>query len=369
VSSDKIATAAKLRKQMMRKVVIPDPQDLPRVVGVDLGGTQLRVAVLRGRELLSRVSEPTGENPTPDRIIPRIYNAIEQALDESNTQLHQLAGLGIGVAGPLDSCNGIVFASPNLPGWDDVRLKAILEEYYKLPVFIENDANAAALGEFMFGAGHGRRDVVYLTMSTGIGGGIIMGGQLMTGTKGAAGELGHMTVDWHGEQCNCGNIGCLESIASGTAIARRASRAAALGINFFVSAEDKPAGSSPENSYIDAKVVARAAKEGVPEACSIIRDAAEALGIGLVNIIHVFNPDMIILGGGLTQIEESLLIEPAKQIVRARAMKAQREAVRIVLADLGAEGGLIGAGALIYSRSVHHRREQIRTPAAAMQGV
>src|SRR5215472_7173966 len=208
-----------------------DTQSLPLVIGVDLGGTQIRTAVLRGAQLLSRVSLLTGVDPAPERVISRIYDAIGQALDEAHTTLDQIAGIGIGAPGPLDNRTGVVFAPPNLPGWDRVPLRDIFEKNYasKIPIFVENDANAAGLAEYLFGAGRGSRDMVYLTISTGIGGGVIVDGNIMEGARGTAGELGHMTIDWHGERCNCGNIGCLEQIASGTAIARHANEAIAAG--------------------------------------------------------------------------------------------------------------------------------------------
>jgi glucokinase len=342
---------------------------LPLTVGVDLGGTQLRVAVLQGAKLLSRISAPTGEEPVPSCIIPRIHSAIQQALDEAGTRLDQVAGIGIGVAGPLDSHTGVVFASPNLPGWDHVPLRTIFEKYYALPVFVENDANVAALGEHMFGAGCGCKDMIYLTVSTGVGGGVIVNGQLMEGSSGTAGELGHMTIDWRGERCNCGNIGCLESIASGTAIARRAREAMAHGVDFFVlddaDLESHTIDNPGQPLRIDAEVVARAARAELPAACAIIRDAAEALGVGLVNLIHIFNPDMIVLGGGLIQMG-SLLMKPALQVVETRAMRVPYKAVQIVQAGLGVDAGLIGAGALIYSRK---EEEEVSQPVEVMIGV
>lgn len=326
--------------------------NFPLAIGIDLGGTQIRVAVLQGSQLLSRVSLPTGEIPTPRRIIPHIHVAIQQALDKAGVIAEQIVGIGIGVTGPVDSRTGIVLASPNLAGWTDIHLRTMFEEYYGLPVFVENDANAAALGEYIFGAGQGCKDMVYLTVSTGIGGGVIINGELMTGISGTAAELGHMTIDRKGELCNCGNVGCLESIASGIAIARRAREAIAQGDvvllerSLYENDLDSKRGQQPD---IDAKAVAEAAQEGVPAAYAIIRDAAEGLGIGLVNIIHIFNPEKIILGGGLIQMG-SLLLEPALQIVQKRAMNVSYKAVQIVQAQLGLDAGLIGATALVYSQ-------------------
>jgi glucokinase len=182
-------------------------QDLPLVVAVDLGGTQMRAGVLRGPEMLSRVILQTGDDLRPERIILRLFDAIEQAFSLAGVTLAQIAGIGIGAPGPLDSRTGIVFSPPNMPGWDSVPMHDIFAEHYHVPIYVENDANAAALGEFMFGAGQGCKDIVYLTVSTGVGGGVIVDGKILEGVSGTAAELGHMTVDWHGERCSCGNIG------------------------------------------------------------------------------------------------------------------------------------------------------------------
>ncbi len=340
-------------------------ENLPIVVAVDLGGTQLRVAVLRGATLLSRIGLLTGENPLPEHIFPRIFQAIQQALEKAEVSLDQIAGIGIGAPGPLNSHTGIVYAPPNLPGWENVPVRKLFNEQFHVPIFVENDANAAGLGEYMFGAGRGSRDMVYLTISTGIGGGVITDGRILEGTSGTAAELGHMTVDWRGERCNCGNIGCLERIASGTGIARHANDAIAHGKGNELLAfarehqpqdrknarastpEDVVAFTSGTPMHVTARTVALAAEAGILLARVIINTAAEALGVGLVNIIHIFNPEKIILGGGVTQMG-ALLLDPARRIVEERTMMVPRKAAHIVLAELGHDVGLVGAGALIY---------------------
>ncbi len=329
-------------------------EHLPLVVAVDLGGTQIRIAVLRGTQLLSRVGLLTGEHPLPERIFPRIFQAVQQALVEANASLEQIAGIGIGAPGPLDSRTGIVYDPPNLPGWENVPLRELFSQQFHVPILLENDANAAALGEYMFGAGRGSHDIVYMTISTGIGGGVITDGKILVGTSGTAAELGHMTVDWRGERCNCGNIGCLERIASGTGIARHANDAIAQGKGADLLAfalehqpndQEKAKANTP--THITARTVALAAEAGIPLARTIIATAAEALGVGLVNIIHIFNPEKIILGGGVTQMG-TLLLGPAKRIVEERTMLVPRKAAHIVMAELGHNVGLVGAGALIY---------------------
>jgi glucokinase len=330
-------------------------RDLPLVLAVDLGGTQIRTAVLRRDKLLSRVKLLTGQDTLPERILPCVFTAIRQALDEAGVTLDQIAGIGVGAPGPLNSRTGVVYAPPNLAGWHNVPLRHLLEQQFHLPTFIENDANAAALGEYLFGAGRGSHDMVYLTISTGIGGGVILGGKLLQGVSGTAAELGHMTIDWHGQRCNCGNIGCLEQIASGTAIARRATIAASEGdeLRAFALSHSTLKGSKHDeaepdpSTYISARVVALAAEAGVSLAQEIVRTTAEAIGVGLVNIIHIFNPEVIILGGGVTQMG-AMLLEPIRRVVQERAMQVPYEAVEIVLAQLGSDVGLVGAGALIY---------------------
>src|SRR5713226_4221376 len=359
-----------------------ETRNLPVVIGVDLGGTQIRAAVLRGAELISRVAQLTGEDTAPEHLIPRIFNVIRQALDEARTTLDQVAGIGIATPGPLDHRTGIVYAPPNMPGWDSVPLRDIFEQHFspaskggdaaQLRIFVENDAHAAGLGEYLFGAGGGCCNRVYLTISTGIGGGVIVDGKIVEGANGTAGELGHMTIDRHGGRCRCGNYGCLEYLASGTAIARYANEAIAAGqgvelLEFARALQQhvqegnelelpthEAAGVGYEGSpgnleapRITAHMVSQAAQAGIPLARAIITNAAEAIGVGLVNVIHIFNPQVIVLGGGVTQMGP-MLMEPALRIVQERTMKVPLDAVRIVLAELGGNAGLVGAGALVY---------------------
>ncbi|HXZ04671.1 MAG TPA: ROK family protein [Ktedonobacteraceae bacterium] len=363
----------------MQEKTTSNQQNLPLVVGVDLGGTHIRTAVLRGPKIHSRVSLLTGENPRPERLLPRVYGAIEQALDEAQITLDQIAGIGVATPGPLNNRTGVIYSPPNLPGWDNVPLRDVIRQRFNTTILIENDAHSAGLGEYMFGAGRGSRYMVYLTVSTGIGGGIIIDGKILEGANGTAGELGHMTVDWKGERCNCGNIGCLEYLASGTAIARYANEAIAAGqgadllafastmFEHTMTVPDQAAlpfqdaNTQPLDEYdepnteveplrVNSQTVSRAAEAGIPLARDIIIRAAEALGVGLVNIIHIYNPDMIILGGGVMHMGR-MLMEPALRIVQERTMKAPRASARIALAQLTRNAGLVGAGALIYTNA------------------
>jgi len=343
-------------------------------IGIDLGGTQIRAAVLRGAQICARTSRLTGDQPTPEEVLPRLYTTVEEAIEQAQIALRDVSAIGVAAPGPLDNRTGILYAPPNLLSWHAVPLKDLLQERYQLPVFVEHDANAAALGEYLFGAGQGCWHMVYLTVSTGIGGGVIANGRLLEGVNGTAAELGHITIDWQGERCACGNIGCLEALASGRAIARQANEAIARGqgaellafartmLEHTTTVPDK--GALPNQDFntrpldpgplslpqaaevnVTSRTVARAAEAGIPLARAIITRAAEALGVGLVNILHIFSPELVILGGGVTQMG-AMFLEPALALVQERTMRANLAGARIVQARLGEHAGLIGAGTL-----------------------
>jgi glucokinase len=262
----------------------------------------------------------------------------EKSVVESGTHWSQMGCMVVGAPGPLNATTGTVLDAPNLTGWKNVPVKAMLEDALGVPVRVVNDANAAALGEFYFGAGRGYTNLVYLTISTGIGGGVVVDGRLLEGASGTAGEIGHMTIDRHGPVCRCGNLGCLEAIASGTAIARRFQEGLAAGQQSAVT------------EWLDGRAptagdVARGAAMGDPLALAIFTDAAEAIGLGVVNCVHIFNPDVIALGGGVSRAG-SLLFDPIRKIVECYAMAVPRADVRVVPAELGDDVGLVGAAAV-----------------------
>jgi glucokinase len=215
---------------------------------------------------------------------------------------------------------------------------------YKVKTFLVNDASAGALGEHHFGAGRGVNNLVYLTVGTGIGGGIIINGKLYLGQSGSAGELGHMTIDVNGPTCSCGNIGCWEMLASGTAIAREAIRQISQGEESSLS---QMAGGKIEN--ITAEKVEAAARGGDGLASGVICKAATYLGVGMVNLVNIFNPEMIIVGGGVAQMGD-LLLEPARRVVKERAFQLSAQAVRIVPAQLGDNAGVLGAAVFAYGQ-------------------
>lgn len=312
----------------------------PLVIGVDLGGTQIRAALIQEGRLLSRVSALTQDEEGQAAVIQRVKAAIHQVAQQAEVPLEQVLGIGIAAPGPLDSRSGVIISPPNLKGWHHVPLRQIIHEEFQMPVALGHDASVAGLGEHFFGAGRGTPDMIYITVSTGIGGGVLRGGKIIEGVSGVAPEPGHMTIDVHGPRCNCGNIGCLEMLASGTAIARQAAEAIAQGQGQGVLEVAR----ALQTQEVDARVVVAAAQRGDQAASAIMRQAAEYVGVGLVNLIHIFNPALIVIGGGVAQAGP-LLFEPMQQIVEQRAMEVQRQAVRIVPAELGKDVGLLGAAA------------------------
>jgi glucokinase len=316
------------------------PAPPPLVIGVDLGGTQIRAALIQQSQLLSRVSTLTQDEEGAAAVLQRIKAAIRHAAQQAGVPLEQVRGIGIAAPGPLDSRSGIIISPPNLKGWRNVPLRQIIHDEFQIPTALGHDASVAALAEHVFGAGRGTPDMIYLTVSTGIGGGVLLGGKIMEGTSGVAPEPGHMTIDRHGPRCNCGNIGCLEALASGTAIARHAAEAIAQGQGQGL----LEAARALHVQEVDARVVVEAARRGDQTASAIMRAAAESVGIGLVNLIHIFNPALLVIGGGVAQAGP-LLFEPVQRIVNERAMEVQRRAVRIVPAELGEDAGLLGAAA------------------------
>ena len=312
-------------------------------MAVDIGGSKILTAVFSERgEMESKKITPTEADEGVAAVIERLSGAISGHLEDVNLKPSWLAAISIACAGGIDTERGVVVTpTPNLPDWYDVPLRERIEESFRVPVTVLNDASAAALGEQRYGVGKGKKNLVLLTLGTGIGGGIIIEGKLYQGVSGAAGEPGHMTVDESGPVCGCGNTGCLEMLASGRAIAREALKRIDAGEKSVLTGD------------ITAEKVGDAAKEGDALAKEVIARAGHYLGVGLVNIVNIFNPEMIVIGGGMAEIGE-MLLGPARELVNKRAFGISARAVEIVTAKLGNEAGVYGAA--VYARDKIIRR-------------
>ena len=309
------------------------------VAAVDLGGTKIRSIVVdragRIRGTDQRSSEAAGG---PEVVIRRMVESVRAAVAASGARMDDLAAVGVAAPGPVDFERGVILEAPNLPGWHSVPLGAILSERLGRPTYLENDANAAAAGEHRFGAGLGVQDMIYLTISTGIGGGLILNGQLYRGVDGTAGELGHIVVDESGPLHSCGMRGCLEIMASGTAIARMAHEAVEAG-------RSQALRRAAEAGELTSRDVDRAAAAGDPAAWEILARAAHNLAIGLADFINIFNPQLFVVGGGAAHIWDRL-IAPAFAEAEQLAFARPAATARLLPAALGEDSGALGAAAL-----------------------
>lgn len=307
-------------------------------LGIDLGGTKILTAVGNGQgTLLARDHRETPDETKPESVLEAIHESVGRSLDEASLRIEQVAAIGVGAPGPSNPQTGILHTSPNLPGWHDVPVRKLIENKYNRPTFLINDANAAALAEYHFGAGRGSCCFLYVTVSTGIGGGIVIGGNLFTGNRGVAAEIGHMTISDQGPRCNCGNTGCWETLGSGTALAREARRRIDEG-----EATDILSYSGGDVHEVTARTIQQAAEAGDGLAARLVAETAHYIGTGLANLINIFNPDVIALGGGLTRMG-AMLIDPACEVARRRAFNPAVESVRIETAQRGRNSGVLGA--------------------------
>ena len=312
------------------------------IIGVDLGGTNIVVGAMPddGSTRHALRSQPTmselGAEAVVARIVQMVQDVITVTMAETGARRDQFIGVGVGAPGPIDRANGVVTIAPNL-GWKDFPLRDRIEAGVGLPTTLDNDANCATLGESWIGAARGGRAVVGMTIGTGIGGGLVVDGRLWHGASDLAGEIGHTTIDLHGRRCKCGNYGCLEAYASGTNIAERARERVA---NDGDSELLRLAGGKPER--ITAATVYEAARAGDDAALDVVKETAAFLGAGVANLLNTFNPDVVVIAGGVTQAGDALF-EPLRAEARRRAFKSAFDACRIVPGELEGAAGVVGA--------------------------
>jgi glucokinase len=305
-------------------------------IAIDLGGTNIRAerftaeAVSEGRFQLATNAQ---EGPRP--VLDRLVQAIQEVFPADRSEV---AAIGLGAPGPVDPQAGVIIKAANLPGWENVPLRDVLQARFNVPVQLGNDANLAALAEWKYGAGRGHQDVIYLTVSTGIGGGVISGGRLITGARGMGGELGHtIAVAPTGPVCGCGQQGCLETVASGPAIARLAVERVRDGV------QSRIPGLAPGGlSTVTAEMVGRAASSGDRLAREVITEAGTYLGRSIASFMHIFNPSIVIIGGGVSRIGALLFDSIRAGVQKYAQSEAYWKNCPIVPAALGDEVGLLG---------------------------
>jgi glucokinase len=305
---------------------------MTHTVAVDVGGTQLRVAVYGPGSLTPIHQKRILTRSTQNTAIERLIDLIASVWPGQEL----VSSIGIAVPGPTDPNLGIIYAAPNIPGWKNIPLRQILEDRFGVPVYLGNDANLAALGEWRYGAGQGHHNLVYLTISTGIGGGVIADGRLLLGDSGLASELGHITLIPDGPLCGCGLPGHLEAYASGTAIARYVREELAKGRASMLNLQPPP----------NAKEIDDAAKLGDPLAVEAISQAGRFMGYGIANFLQIFNPSIIILGGGVSRSGSYWWDAVQQSLRRSVISDAYFQSLVLTPAALGDDAGLLGALAL-----------------------
>jgi glucokinase len=304
---------------------------MSHTIAVDIGGTQIRVAVYEPDSIKPIAHQRTRSLAKE----PGVYDRLAQAI-ESVWPKGAVAGIGIASPGPLDPYTGTILATPNIPEWQNFPLTSKLSEHFSVPAYLDNDANMAGLAEWQFGAGKGHQDVVYLTISTGIGGGVITGGCLLQGFRGMGAELGHLTIDPNGPICGCGQRGHIESFSSGPSIARY--------VMEQIKAGQKT--SLHTHSHLTAAQIAEAAREGDSLAISAFERAGYYLGMAVANYLAVFDPSILIFGGGVSQVGD-LLFKPFEASLRKHTFHPHYlDGLVITKAALGDDAGLLGALAL-----------------------
>ncbi len=302
------------------------------VVAADVGGTNTRIAIVNGDgDILTLLKKPTHCEDGKDEMIKFLISFIKETIEKSRISKQKICGIGLGFPGPLDAETGVIFTPPNLIGWDNVPLKAILEGEFKIPVSVENDANSAALGEWWMGAGTGTNNMVCITLGTGVGGGVVLDGKLLHGASYMAGEVGHMTIVRDGIMCTCGNRGCLEAYASARGITARVHAA-------FLESNLKNELQTP----ITLEHICKMALQGNEIVLNVIRETGVILGIAIANLANLLNPEMVVLFGGVTNLGENL-IKPMREEVKKRAFKKATETLRIEVSKLPDKSGILGA--------------------------
>ena len=298
-----------------------------RIIGVDLGGTNLRVALLTQQyKIVDKYSLSTRKFEDKDGLISAILHAIDQIIENNDLAKANIVGVGLGLPGPVDTTRGIVHTFTNIPGWKEVNLKRILEQKLDIPVRLDNDTNLMCLAEYRLGKAKGLKNVVCLTLGTGVGGGIIIDGKLYRGSNFVAGELGHMPINEEGPRCKCGGVACLEAYIGNSRIKSEAQKLFRRDISL--------------------EELSALSKRGDARARYIWSELGRRLGIALVGAVNLLNPDAIVIGGGIANAGE-VLFSTAKKTIAQRAMKVASRHVKVLKAQLGNDAGLIGAAILV----------------------
>jgi glucokinase-like ROK family protein len=305
------------------------------LVGIDMGATHLGMVITDfSAHILSDMEIPFDVTLGPQKSLEIMNEHMQKCLSEVGITKKEMVAVGLGVPGPVAVDTGSVSAPPIMPGWDDYPIRDHLKDIWGVPIALGNDAEYGALGEWAYGAARGVRNLVYIKIGTGVGAGLLLDGHIYRGATGSAGEIGHITIKENGPRCSCGSYGCLEALAGGHAIALKAREAIESGRRTQLLSIDK--------KLLSAKDVALAARLGDLVAQQIVTEVGGYLGIAVANLINLVNPDMIVIGGAVSQMGD-MLLEPIRKLVRERSLRFSAQNVRITTAVLGRRSSSMGA--------------------------
>jgi glucokinase-like ROK family protein len=330
------------------------------VAGLDMGATHLNLIIANcAAQPLAEKEIALDINQGPDYCLEQAELHLRALAGSAGLELADLLAVGLGVPGPIMTEAGMVIAPPIMPGWDHFPIRSTLEKRLGCPVSLNNDAELGAIGEWAYGAGRSARNLAYIKVGTGVGAGLLLDGHIYRGATGSAGEIGHLTMDLGGELCTCGNRGCLETVASGPAIARHAQAAIAAGKQTMLRL---PPGETP----LTAAHVSAAASRGDLVAQQVIAEAGAQLGVAIAGLVNFINPNMVVVGGGVAEIGD-LFLEPVRREVHRRSLPASANTVQISAALLGRRS--IGMGAVVQALSIAlHRIADSKTPLPQVAG-
>ncbi len=310
------------------------------LLGVDIGGYGLQVALASTTgELLRTVQRPIDAGMQAPQIVLAALEMARELLEQAGVRREQLVRVGIGFGGPVDVERGVTIVSHRFPGWERYPLRQVFEEAFDVTTLVDNDARVTALGEALYGAGRGMDDLFYIHLSSGVGGGMVLGGQLYRGVTTTAGEIGHTLVVEGGPPCSCGQRGHLEALVSAPALIARARELAGETSLLAERGRDDPQGLRFHH-------VVEAAQEGDPACRQVLREAAHYLAVAVANLTNLLNPEMVVLGGVVARLAGEALLAPLREEVRALSMPVPGQAVRVVLGELGETSVVVGAAAL-----------------------
>ena len=317
---------------------------------IDMGASHMSVALGdSSAQILEEVEEPFRIADGPERCLDEGDRALKSLLEKRGLRIADLFAVGLSVPGPVITDTGMVMAPPIMPGWDRFPIRATLENRWNVPVALDNDANFGAVGEWVFGAGRGEKNIAFIKVGSGIGAGLILNRQVFGGTTGSAGEIGHLTIDENGPLCSCGNHGCLEAFAGGNAIELQAKKLVDSGKRTLLSEFDE--------KDITVREVAEAARRGDLAAQEILHRSGTFIGIAVAGLINLVNPSVVIVGGGVAEVGD-LLTAPIRKVVRERSLRAAEHAVKITTAMLGRRSTLIGAMVQATNMAIHDAIER-----------